>query len=59
MNKICKIYTSEINSFFPVLGKSKNIFFKPENNVNSFCNEADVSTKQELFTHYGMTIDAV
>ncbi len=60
MNKICKIYTSEIKSFFPVFGKNEKAYFsKLTSNVDDFCNEEDINTKEDLYVQYGLPIDIV
>ena len=60
MNRLCKIYISEIKSFFPVFGKNEKAYFeKLKTNVDNFCDEADVSTIEELYIQYGFPMDVV
>ena len=60
MNKICKTYISEVKAFFPILGKDEKAYIsKLKTNVDNFCDEANISTKEELYKQYGMPIDVV
>ena len=55
MNKICKTYISEVKAFFPILGKDERSYIsKLRTNVDDFCDEANISTKEELYEQYGM-----
>ena len=60
MNKICKAYISEVKTFFPLLGKDERDYInKLKTNVDSFCDEVDISTKEELYEQYGMPKDVM
>ena len=60
MNIICKTYISEVKAFFPILGKDERSYIsKLRTNVDDFCDEAHISTKEELYKQYGMPIDIV
>ena len=60
VNKICKTYISEVKAFFPILGKDERSYIsKLRTNVDDFCDEANISTKEELYKQYGMPIDVV
>lgn len=60
MNKKCKTYISEVKAFFPILGKDERTYIsKLRTNVDDFCDEANISTKEELYKQYGMPIDVV
>lgn len=55
MNKICKQYISEVKTFFPIMGNvEKDYIAKLRTNVDNFCDEADISTKEELYKQYGL-----
>ena len=50
VNKICKTYISEVKAFFPILGKDERSYIsKLRTNVDDFCDEANISTKEELY----------
>ena len=58
--KICKQYISEVKTFFPIIGKDERDYIsKLKTNVDDFCDEANISTKEELYKQYGMPIDVV
>lgn len=60
MNKVCKSYISDVKAFFPILGKDERSYIsKLRTNVDNFCDEANISTKEELYKQYGMPIDVV
>lgn len=60
MNKICKQYISEIKAFFPIMGKDeKKYIAKLKNNIESYCDEAGITTKEELYKNYGLPNDVV
>ena len=54
MNKICKQYISEVKSFFPIMGKSeKRYVTKLKANIESYCEDEEITTKEELYEKYG------
>ena len=60
MNKICKQYISEIKAFFPIMGKDeKKYIAKFKNNIESYCDEAGITTKEELYNNYGFPNNVV
>ena len=60
MNKICKQYISEIKAFFPIMGKDeKKYIAKLKNNIESYCDEACITTKEELYKNYGFPNNVV
>lgn len=60
MNKICKEYISEVKLMFPVMGrKEKDYIKKLALDVEEFCEEAEVKTKEELYENYGKPQEVV
>jgi hypothetical protein len=60
MNKICKKYISEVKTFFPVMGKNERKYIKKLNeNIEGYCEEANITSKQELYDNYGNPNDVV
>ena len=54
MNKLCKEYINEIKAMFPVKGKEERKYIK-----NLSKEEADATTKEELYKNYGTPVDVV
>lgn len=60
MNKICKEYTSEIKALFPIKRKQEREYInKLVSDIEGFCEEANVTTKEDLYTEYGQPNDIV
>lgn len=60
MNKICKQYISEVKSFFPIMGKSeKRYVTKLKANIESYCEDEEITTKEELYEKYGLPNNVV
>lgn len=60
MNKICKQYISEVKTFFPIIGKDERDYIsKLKTNVDDFCDEVDIYTKDDLYKQYGLPNDIV
>lgn len=60
MNRICKQYISEVKTFFPIIGKDERTYIaKLITNVDNFCDEDDITTKEELYKRYGLPNDVV
>lgn len=60
MNKICKEYISEIKALFPIKGKQERAYIKKVMaDIEDFCEEANVASKQELYDNYGNPNDVV
>lgn len=60
MNKICKKYISEVKAFFPIMGKDERKYVnKLRLNIENYCEEADITSKQELYENYGKPHDVV
>lgn len=60
MKKVCKEYIKEIKSMFPFKSRSerqyiKNLYY----DIEEFCENEDVSSKQQLYEQYGNPIDVV
>lgn len=59
-SKISKQYISEVKTLFPLIGKSeRNYIKKLKTNVESCCDENNITTKQELYDCYGLPNDVV
>ena len=60
MNKICKEYISEIKALFPIKRKPEKDYIKKiAADVADYCEEANVTSKQELYDNYGRPNDVV
>lgn len=60
MNKICKEYISEIKALFPIKRKQEREYInKLVSDIEGFCEEANVTTKKDLYTEYGQPNDIV
>lgn len=60
MNKICKEYMGEIKTLFPIKKKAEKAYLrKLTADVEDYCEEANVTTKQELYDNYGMPYEVV
>ena len=60
MNKFGKEYISEIKTLFPIKTKKEKAYLKNlEIDVNSYCEETGVTSKQELYDNYGKPLDVV
>lgn len=60
MNKLCKEYISEIKALFPIKRKEERDYIKKIiADVEDYCEEANVTTKQELYENYGKPNDVV
>ena len=60
MNKICRIYISEIRTLFPIKRKSERKYLKNlASDIDAFCEEANITTKQELYQKYGTPPEVV
>lgn len=60
MNKICKEYTGEVRKFFPVFGKRERTYFKSlKSDVESYCEENDITAKSQLYENYGKPNEVV
>lgn len=54
MNKIGKQYIKEVKSLFPIMGKKEKDYIKKLiNNVEEYCEEEVVVSKQDLYDNYG------
>ncbi len=54
MNKIGKQYIKDVKSVFPIMGKKEKDYIKKLiNNVEDYCEEEVVITKQDLYDNYG------
>ena len=60
MNKLCKEYINEIKAMFPVKGKEERKYIKNlSKDIEDYCEEADATTKEELYKNYGYPVDVV
>ncbi len=60
MNKICKEYIYEIKALFPIRRKPERDYIKKIMvDIENFCEESEVTTKQELYESYGKPNDVV
>lgn len=60
MNKFCKQYISEIKAMFPIKRKAERLYIKKlRSDVEHYCEEAGVTTKQELYDNYGKPNEVV
>ncbi len=60
MNKLCNEYISEVKALFPIIRKSERDYIKKiKVDIENFCEEAEVTTKQELYENYGRPNDVV
>lgn len=60
MNKLCKEYVSEIKALFPIRRKPERDYIKKiMADVENYCEEAEVTTKEELYENYGKPNDVV
>ena len=60
MNKICKEYMGEIRTLFPIKKKDEKAYLKKlATDVEDYCEEAKVESKQELYDNYGMPYEVV
>ena len=58
MNKLCKEYINEIKAMFPVKGKEERKYIKNlSKDIEVYCEEADATTKEELYKNYGTPVD--
>lgn len=60
MNKLCKEYINEIKAMFPVKGIEERKYIKNlSKDIEDYCEEADATTKEELYKNYGNPVDVV
>lgn len=60
MNKICKEYVFEIKAMFPIRRKQEKVYIKSLiSDIESFCEEANVEAKKDLYSKYGLPNDIV
>lgn len=60
MNKICKEYISEIKALFPIKRKpEKDYIKKVAADIKDYCEEENVTSKQNLYDNYGRPNDVV
>lgn len=60
MNKQCKEYINEVKSMFPVKGIQERKYIKNlKKDIEDYCEEANTTTKDDLYENYGNPIDIV
>lgn len=60
MNKICKEYISEIKTLFPIKGKQEKEYLKKlMSDIEAYCEDANVTAKEDLYQSYGKPEDVV
>ena len=54
MNKICREYILEIKALFPIKRKPEREYIKKlVSDIEDYCEEENVTSKQELYENYG------
>lgn len=54
MNKICREYILEIKALFPIKRKPEREYIKKlASDIEDYCEEENVTSKQELYENYG------
>ena len=54
MDKICKVYVSQVKAILPVWGKKEKAFVKKLNSdLCDYCEDNNVNTIEELYKGYG------
>ncbi len=60
MNNIYKEYIKEIKAMFPIKGKKERAYIRSlSNDIKNYCEEANSTTKEDLYENYGSPIDIV
>lgn len=60
MNKIGKEYISEVKTLFPIMGKNERKYInKLAENIDSYCEEENITSKQDLYQNYGKPNEVV
>ncbi len=60
MSKICKEYIAEIKTLFPIKRKQEKEYIKKlAMDVESYCIDADIKDKTELYENYGKPYEVV
>ena len=58
MNRVCKIYVKNVKSAFPIIGKSERLYIKKlQNYLEEYCNEYNISSLEELYKNFGLSIN--
>lgn len=58
MDKICKVYVSQVKAILPVWGKKEKAFVKKlREDLTDYCEDNKVATIEELYTGYGKPQD--
>lgn len=53
-NKVCKAYISEVKALFPIKKKEEKEYIrKLASDVDAYCEDANVKSKQEIYENYG------
>lgn len=60
MNEICREYISEIKALFPIKRKTEKEYIKKvASDIEDYCEESNVTSKQDLYDNYGRPNDVV
>lgn len=60
MNKLCHEYISEVKALFPIMGQSEKKYIQNlETNIEDFCDDADVTSKETLYKAIGLPSEVV
>lgn len=60
MDKVCKEYLGDIKTLFPIVKKQEKSFLKKLSaDVEQFCQDTGVSSKQDLYDNYGTPYEVV
>lgn len=54
MDKICKVYVSQVKAMLPVFGKKEKTFIKKlRGDLSDYCEDNNVNTIEDLYNSYG------
>ncbi len=60
MNKICKQYIKEVKTLFPIKQKPEKEYLKKLlADIEDYCEDANVTAKQDLYDNYGKPAEIV
>ncbi len=60
MNKVCKQYIKEVKILFPLKQKAEKTYLKKlVSDIESYCEDANITTKQDLYENYGTPAEVV
>lgn len=60
MNKVCKQYIKEVKALFPIRQKPEKAYLKKlTSDIEAYCEDANATTKQDLYDNYGKPAEVV